>query len=148
MTDWFEEIKSFEILDEFEMDFWTIVYHIKDGFYTWHMLSDEFEDSYEDNLKHHMEIGLAFETKEEAEKHLEWLKARAVLIQDAKDFKPDWKDWDERKWCVEYNYINNCFYAIYTTGHNFGAVHFKSREDANGSIKTHEKEWKIYLGVE
>ena len=95
-----------------------------------------------------MEIGWAFETKEEAEKHIEWLKARAVLIEDTKGFKPDWNDWNERKWCVEYNYIINCLCVIYTTRYDFGAIHFKSREDAENSIKIHEKEWKTYLGVE
>lgn len=66
LTDWFEEIK-FEIPDEFEMGFWHINYNIEDGFFIGYLASDEFEEDYEKILKHHMEVGLAFETEEEAE---------------------------------------------------------------------------------
>ena len=89
-----------------------------------------------------------FKNEQEAKKHLEWLKARAIIIQDTKGFKPDWTDWNERKWCVEYNYMINWLCAIYTTRCSFGVIHFKSREDAELSIEAHEKEWKIYLGIE
>lgn len=148
LGDWFEEIKSFEVPDEFEMGFWDIVYHIDDGFYTWHMSSDEFEDSYEDNLKHHMAIGWAFETEKEAEKHLEWLKARAILIQDTKGFKPDWTDERQWKYSVAYNHIDQSFYFSSMFRRNTGDIYFGSEDDLKYSLKAHEKEWKIYLGVE
>ena len=145
--EWFEEIKSFEIPDEFEMSFWTIMYG-EDKFYTWHMPSDEFEDSYEDTLKHHMEIGWAFETKEEAEKHLEWLKARAVLIEDTKGFEPDWTDFNKMKYHVTYDY-EDCEFGVWSASVNkYCEIHFATKEDAKNSLETHEKEWKIYFGVE
>ena len=146
--EWFEEVKSFEIPDELDMGFWTIAYHIEDGFYTWHMSSDEFEDSYEDNLKHHLEIGWAFETKEEAEKHIKWLKARAILIQDTKGFKPDWDDECQWKHSVAYDRIDQSFDVSPMFRRNAGNIYFETKEDAESSIKTHKKEWKIYLGVE
>lgn len=142
--EWFEEIKSFEIPDEFEMSFWTIMYG-EDKFYTWHMPSDEFEDSYEDTLKHHMEIGWAFETKEEAEKHLEWLKARAVLIEDTKGFKPDWDDKCQWKHSVAYDHLDQSFEFSSMFRRNAGNIYFATEEDAKNSLETHEKEWKIYL---
>jgi len=148
LTEWFEEIDPFEVPDEFEMGFWTIVYHIEDGFYTWHMPSDEFEDSYEDNLKHHMEIGLAFETEKEAEKHLKWLKARAILLKDTKGFEPDWNDKDEWKYYVYYNHNDSTFGLGSMSYINDNKIYFETKEDAKNSVKLHEKEWKIYLGVE
>lgn len=139
LTDWFEEIiekkwHDYYYLDEFG--------HIHKQRYT---TDDDFDHRIHDWKK---SIGNCFATRREAKQYRKWLKARAVLIQDAKGFKPDWNNWDELKWCVEYNYINNCLHAIYTTNHNFSAIHFESREDVSESIKTHEKEWKIYLGVE
>ena len=138
LTEWFEEIKSSEIPDELDMGFWTIMYG-EDGFYTWHLPSDEFEEEYEEMLKHHMEIGWAFKTKEEAEKHLEWLKARATLLEDTKGSK------------------HGAFNVFYNTVTDFGVsrsvdyitpMNFDTREDAENSIKNHIKEWKIYFGAE
>ena len=109
---------------------------------------DWFEDSYEDTLKHHMEIVWAFETKEEAEKHLEWLKARAVLIEDTKGFEPDWTDFNKMKYHVTYDY-EDCEFGVWSASVNkYCEIHFATKEDAKNSLETHEKEWKIYFGVE
>lgn len=93
-------------------------------------------------------IGNYFQTEEEAEKHLEWLKARAVLIQDTKGFKPDWNDEDEWKYCVYYNNNDSTFGVGSMCYINDGKIYFETKEDAENSIKTHKKEWKIYLGVD
>ena len=145
--EWFEEVKSFKIPDEFEMGFYTIMYG-EDSFYTWWLPSDEFEEDYEEKLKHHMEVGLAFPTEKEVEKHLEWLKARAILIQDTKGFKPDWSDESEWKYQVCYNYCLGEIVCVRYTAVKIGEICFETKEDAENSIKNHEKEWKIYLGVE
>lgn len=147
LTDWFEEIKSFEVPDEFEMGFWTIMYG-EDGFYAWNMSSDEFEDSYEENLKHHMEIGWAFETKEEAEKHIEWLKARAILLEDTKGFRPDWTNFNQNKYHVKYDY-EDCEFGVWSGSFSkYCEIYFAAEEDAKNSIKAHKKWWNIYLGAE
>ena len=149
LTDWFEEIEEFKIPDKFEMGFWTIFYG-EDGFYTWYCPSDEFED-YGKKLKHHIEVGWAFEAEQEAKEYLEWLKARVVLLEDTKGFKPDWKDKNQMKWHVEYynEHMDNKFYiygdSVYQVSET---IYFKRKKDAVNSIKNHEKEWKIYLGVE
>lgn len=84
-------------------------------------------------------IGNYFQTEEEAEAHLEWLKARATLLEDTKGSK------------------HGAFKVFYNTVTDFGVsrsvdyitpMNFDTREDAENSIKNHEKEWKIYLGVE
>ena len=148
LEEWFEEIKSFEVPDEFEMGFWTISHNTEYGFCSWYLPSVELKEHYEEMLKHHMEIGWAFSTKEEAEKYLEWFKARAVLIEDTKGFKPDWGNWAEQKWYVEYDYEDFDFNITIDTLRNAGKIYFATRKEAENSIKTHEKEWKTYLGVE
>lgn len=42
-----------------------------------------------ENLK---SLGLLFENREETEKYLKYLKAKEVIKQDTKGYKPDWSD--------------------------------------------------------
>lgn len=147
LGDWFEEIEVCEVPDEFEMGFWTIMYG-DEGFYTWHLPSDEFEEDYEEKLKQHMELGWAFETEKEAEEYLEWLKARAILIQDTKGFKPDWNDERQWKYSVVYDHVDQSFYFSSMFRRNTGDIYFGSEDDLKYSLKAHEKEWKICLGIE
>ena len=137
--DWFEEITEKKWHDYYYLDEFG---HIHKQRYT---TDDDFDHRIHDWKK---SIGNCFATRREAKQYRKWLKARAVLIQDAKGFKPDWDNWGEQKWCVEYNYIINCLCVRYTERYDFGAIYFKCQEDVNESIKTHEKEWKTYLGVE
>lgn len=147
LMDWFEEIK-FEIPDKFEMGFWTVNYNIKDGLYTWWLPFDDYRKDYEEILKHHMEIGLAFETEEETEKYLKWLKARAVLIQDTKGFKPDWHNGNEEKYYGVWNAKTGELGCLSRMSIKHDDIYFETVDDIGYSFKTHEKEWKIYLGVE
>lgn len=96
------------------------------------------------------EIGNVYRTREEAERAVEWLKARKVLYDDAKGFRPNWKDEQERKWSVVWVWrgINGLVIDFKTSEtHGYGP-YFATAEDARASIKAHEREWKIYLGVE
>lgn len=94
-------------------------------------------------------MGNIFRTKKDADKALAWLKARKVLYDDAKGFKPNWKDEEEKKWAV---YCDTRYGGLHTDWFqqivSRPGPHFATREDAEASIKAHEKEWKIYLGVE
>lgn len=96
----------------------------------------------------HYELGNYFKTKEEAQKAAEWLKAFAVLRDDTKGFKPDWTDEDQEKWSVEYGHdgvqlITECYRFTQE-----GIIYFATAEDAEKSIETHEREWRVYYGVE
>lgn len=94
------------------------------------------------------EIGDIFFTKEEADIELARCKAKQILLRDTKGFKPNWSD-KEWKWEVYYNY--NCrelHIGAYCSSFSHNDLWFATREDARSSIKTHEKEWKIFLGVE
>lgn len=88
-------------------------------------------------------------TKEAAEKRLEWRRAKEVLERDTKGFKPDWRNRFQEKYYVAYEiYFCGRLVARCSTDYNLGGIVFASQEDAEASIEAHEKEWKIYLGVE
>lgn len=98
-----------------------------------------------ENLK---SLNLLFETREEAEKYLEYLEARAIIKQDAKGFKPDWKNYDEKKylgfWDIEKDGLDWLPRNIFIEA----TIYFKSREDIEESFENHPEEWKAYLTYE
>lgn len=94
-------------------------------------------------IKNLKSFGLLFYTKEEAEKHLEWLKARAVLLEDTK-LKTVVK---EDEYSVAYDKLTSKLFVYKAIRERCLEIVFSSREDAENSIKTHEKEWKSYLGL-
>lgn len=94
------------------------------------------------------EFGNYFRTEAEAEKAVNWLKALTVLRDDTKGFKPNWKDGSQLRWGVEYNYATNRLSVYLTFGIQNGVIYFATKDDALESIKKHEREWKIFYGVE
>ena len=91
--------------------------------------------------------GNCFKTRAEAEELLEWLKARKTLLDDTKGFKPDWEHGMD-KFHVYYDAEDGEFYAdVYRYTNNGVGIWFEAIEDAEGSIKKHEKEWRIYMGL-
>lgn len=95
------------------------------------------------------EIGNVFRTEEEAEKALEWLKARKVLFEDAKGFKPNWRNIDEPKYNVELVYTTPSQPGLEPWGMCYTKTtpgpYFATKEDAEASIAEHRREWLIYL---
>lgn len=98
-------------------------------------------------------IGNYFKTPEKAELVVDYLKALAVVRDDAKGFVPDWKD-GSQKWCVTAYHdedgscvIESEFYSRTLYNGVFGLPYFKSEEDAEVSIKKHRKEWETIFGV-
>lgn len=142
LADWLEEIKEPEVYYYLSEAGAVIESEWSSGTHYAHVLTGE---EFVQNLK---SIGNYFKTREEAEKHLEWLKARSTLLKDTKGFKPDWNDEDEWKYCVYYNHRDSTFGFGSMSYINDGKIYFETKEDAENSIKLHEKEWKIYLGVE
>lgn len=92
--------------------------------------------------------GSAFATEEDAEKELARRKAKQILLRDTKGFKPDWKNLDQDKYRVAYNASKDTLFVEWQLDGVHSNIHFANEEDAKASIITHEKEWKIYLGVE
>ena len=97
------------------------------------------------NLK---SIGNYFETREEAEKYLKYLKAKEVIKQDTKGFKPDWNNVDENKylgfWDLDEDKLDWLPRSIFIEA----TIYFKSREDIEESFDKHPEEWKTYLTYE
>lgn len=98
------------------------------------------------NLK---STGNYFETREEAEKHLAYLKAKAVIKQDTKGFKPDWDNEDENRYRGCWDLKKDTTIWMY----EFGAfkeplIFFKSVKDVKESFEKHPNEWRTYLTYE
>ena len=102
----------------------------------------------EDVVEDHKLIGNYFETKEAAEKYLEYLKAKEVIRKDTKGFKPDWEDKNEFKffgyWKSEKEELDYGFQLL----NKVSLVFFKTEEDIKESFEKHPEEWKIYLTYE
>lgn len=94
------------------------------------------------------EAGNIFLTYAEAEKELARHKAKQILLRDTKGFTPDWSDPNQPKFTVSMCHTDMVLSIVCWHIYNYGVIYFASREDARTSIKIHEKEWKVYLGVE
>lgn len=133
LTDWFEEVKAtpseyYYITDDGNVDF----------------VVEE-----EPNLSRRRKaIGNIFETKEEAEKYLAYLKAKTIIKKDAKGFKPNWQDTDEDKWCGVWDIIHKEVSTHITWYGQEDTIYFKSKEDVEESFEKHPDEWKTYLTYE
>ena len=141
-ADWLEEIPE-------EYKRWRAELY---GYYYWLTedlgVVEEVEDGGAVDEKLHA-IGNYFQTPEEAEKAVNWLKAFAVLRDDTKGFKPDWQDPDQKVWVVRYDRVGGELITDYFFQWDFGSViHFATKEDAEVSIKNHRQEWLTFFGVE
>ena len=96
------------------------------------------------------ELGNYFKTEEEAQKASDWLKAFAILRDDTKGFKPDWKNEKQKRWYVFYSLFNGEFYTEGYIDCHSSPIIFAAKDDAQASIKNHEQEWRTFLncGVE
>ena len=90
------------------------------------------------------EIGNHFETTKETQECIAYLKARAIIKQDTKGFKPDWSNY-EHKFCGAWDLLSNrlFFHPIMTSKQS--TIYFRTKEDIEESFKNHPKEWKTYL---
>ena len=132
--DWFEEVRTF---GEY--------YYVIDVGHVGYLEDGNYRPN--DTLGR-MKIGNIFKTQEEAEKYLEYLKAKAVIKQDAKGFKPDWNNGDEAKFFGYWDFI------LEEPGHGLDYraktpnVYFQSSKDIKESFEKHPEEWKTYLTYE
>ena len=99
--------------------------------------------------KNRKAIGNYFETIEEAEKYLEYLKAKEVIKKDTKGFKPDWNNEDENRYrgCWDFKKGTTSWMYEYGTFKE-PLIFFKSVEDIKESFEKHPDEWRTYLTYE
>ena len=133
LTDWFEEVKATP----------SEYYYITD-----HGNVDCVVEEEPNLSRRRKAIGNIFETKEEAEKYLAYLKAKTIIKKDAKGFKPNWQDTDEDKWCGVWDIIHKEVSTHITWYGQEDTIYFKSKEDVEESFEKHPDEWKTYLTYE
>lgn len=96
------------------------------------------------NLK---STGNYFENQEEARKYLEYLKAKTIIKQDAKGFKPDWSNY-EHKFCGVWDLLGNKLFFHPIMASKQSTIYFRTKEDIEESFEKHPEEWKTYLSYE
>lgn len=140
LDDWFEEVK--------EPTRWKPE---KDD--TYYFISNDgraMDDMwfYNSGVDHNrFNFGNCFQTKEEAERVVEYLKALAVVRGDATSEFVKYND----NWFIGYDPEHKSIDAFcnpYTARNGiFGLPYFATREDAQRSIEQHRNEWLTIFGV-
>ena len=140
LTDWFEEIEeSTHWKPEMEQRYYYVCSNGRVSEYVW-LGSQRLDYG-------RFEIGNCFQTKEEAEQVVEYLKALATVRGDAtsKFVK------DGNNWCVYYdtnlNSIHSSISCTMLDNGIFGLPYFATREDAQKSIEQHKNEWLTIFGI-
>lgn len=99
------------------------------------------------NDRSRSKIGNCFQTKEEAEKVVEYLKALAIVRGDATTKFIKGQD----NWSVHYYAPHNCLDVAdnsYCVRNGiFGLPYFATRDEAQRSIEQHKNEWLTIFGV-
>lgn len=144
-NEWFEEVKEPELPKEF---FYVLINKIASVNYLTYSFDEETRQEYRNIVEKHKSVDNYFETEEEAEKYLAYLKAKAIIKQDTKGFKPDWTNYDEQKylgfWDLDEDKLDWLPRNIFIEA----TIYFKSREDIEESFKKHPNEWRTYLTYE
>ena len=140
LTDWFEEIKeSTRWKPEMEQRYYYVCSNGRVSEYVW-LGSQRLDYG-------RFEIDNCFQTKEEAERVVEYLKALAVVRGDAtKEFVKG-----KNNFYVVYDAAYNCLVvkdkSYYIENGIFGLPYFATIEDAKKSIELHKNEWLTIFGI-
>lgn len=98
--------------------------------------------------KNRKAIGNYFETIEEAEKYLEYLKAKAIIKQDTKGYKPNWNNENDRKYCGFWDITKKEFEYMCINTLQSDSIYFNIADDIVESFKKYPDEWRTYLTYE
>lgn len=136
--EWFEEIKEPKIF--FTIDIYKSKFkEINTDYYSgWSALE----------VKNIKDLGLLFKTVEKTKKYLKYLKAKEIIKQDAKGFKPNWNNEGEKKFFGSWNFQRKEVYWSYEYINKYVEIYFKTNEDIEESFEKHSEEWKTYLTYE
>lgn len=149
--EWFEEVKEPELPKEF---FCVDIDKVINYSYYLFQSRESTRREYARFVEKYKSVGNYFETREEAEKYLEYLKAKAIIKQDTKGFKPNWYDTEQIKYSCSYQEDRFIGYGCVkpvidsTKTTMLSLIYFKSKEDIEESLEKHPKEWKTYLFYE
>ena len=126
--DWFEEVRTF---GEY--------YYVIDVGHVGYLEDGNYRPN--DTLGR-MKIGNIFKTQEEAEKYLEYLKAKEVIKQDTEGFEPDWSNDGQWKYTGAWDFSHNKFRIRSELTLKYNSIYFGYEEDIEESFKKHPDEWK------
>lgn len=141
LTDWFEEIKE---PTRWKPEKFQAYYHVGgDG-----RVYDDNWVNYSAVDNGRFDLGNCFQTKEEAERVVEYLKALAVVRGDATTKFVKGK----RNWYVYYDAVYKWLDIVsnFSDIKNgiFGLPYFASEDEAQRSIELHKNEWLTIFGIE
>lgn len=132
-NEWFEEIKEYYVINS-----------------VFGYISKKNDNVYSDlQIRTMRDLGMLFDTWLEADRKLAYLKAKAIIKQDTKGFKPDWRSEFEGRYCGFWDFKDSRLdwkYGMNTPKES--TIYFKTRQDILDSFEKHRKEWKIYLTYE
>lgn len=135
--EWFEEVKELE----------QIYYVDSLGGYV-SKLEKHLLNSFPTLIANLKSIGNYFETREEAGKYLKYLKAKEVIKQDTKGYKPNWNNENDRKYCGFWDITKKEFEYMCINTLQSDSIYFNIADDIVESFEKHPEEWKIYLTYE
>ena len=139
LTEWFEEEPTDSIHWKPKYDDW--YFYISDH---GSVCSDIWNDNYTDNKR--LAFGFVYRTEEECKAALDRELAE-VRLRLTSDFKPDFES-GKGGWMVYYDHgcetLAVCELDYYDDGE---IVRYKTRAEAEKSIKENERDWKIYFGI-
>lgn len=130
--EWFKEIKEYYVINSVFGD-----------------ISKKNDNIYSDlQIKTMRDLGMLFDTWLEADRKLAYFKAKAIIKQDTKGFKPNWQDTDEEKYYGEWDFDDKTPHIGLLTNFKKPQIYFKSKQDIIDSFAKHPEEWKTYLTYE
>ena len=140
LTDWFEEIKE---SNRWKPEKFKKYYYVGSD-------SSVYNSIWADDSigRGRFEIGNCFQTKEEAEKAVEYLKALAVVRGDATSKFIKGIDNCSVRYYAHYNCFDVSVNTCCIRNGIFGLPYFATKDDAKRSIELHKNEWLTIFGVE
>ena len=142
LTEWFEEIK--EPIDSIHWkpryddgEYWIVNSY---GLIVKRIWSDSIEDL---NM---YKLGFIYPTEEKCKKDRN-RKLAEVRLRRTSTFEPDFEN-NNSGYVVYYDFRDNKLDICSTACCSYGErVHYKTKEEAEKSIKENEQDWKIYFGI-
>lgn len=141
--EWFEEVEETEVPDEFYIP---AVYSDKrkiEAIKVNDMVSSS--STLRTIFLNNSEIGSAFKNKEETEKYIEYLKAKAIIKKDTKGFEPNWNNLEQIRFFGHWDFE----FKKPTRGSSFTrketTIYFETVKDIEESFERHPEEWITYL---
>lgn len=142
LTEWFKEISeptdSIHWKPNFGDKYWV---YFSDGEVTDYFWTNKLADTAS------YKLGRTYHTQEECERAYERQVAE-VRLRRTSTFEPDFEN-NNSGYVVYYDFRDNKLDICSTACCSYGErVHYKTKEDAEKSIKENKRDWKIYFGIE